>query len=162
MFSSSLGVQFPWGTKDDCSQIPPHVCRHHHRHTAHRSVRPQHFRSWDAIQSLILNTVEPRLCSADKTRSRSPDARTSDIWGLRRTSLLHPLWSSCTHSARMRRVLPDTPSRTHLAASRLCPVTPAEKGRAMDTEGPFQVVGTTEILNLLICSMTSGNSEAKT
>ena len=46
-------------------------------------------------------------------------------------------------------VLLGTPSRTHLAVSRLGQAALLEKGRAMDMAGPFWVVGTTQILNLI-------------
>lgn len=128
-----------------------------------QSIGPQHISSWDAIQSLILNTAELRWCSADKTLSRwgSPDSRTSDIRGLRWTSFLCPLWNSCTHSARTLRLMPDTLSRTHLTVPGSARQPWQEEAEQWTQQDP-QVVGTTEILSLLIRSVTSGNSEAKT
>lgn len=50
----------------------------------------QHFRLWGAIQSFILNTVEQRICFADRMLSRwgSLDLRTSDIRHLCWTSFV--------------------------------------------------------------------------
>lgn len=119
---------------------PPFIYQHHHHAGSGRPVS-----SWDAIQSLILSTVEQRFCFADKMLSSgevlllrglpvSQDFAYLLLWTFSSTSqgaAVHGRWN---------------PRRTHSAVSRRHQARQGEKDSSMDTAGPFWVVGPTDFV----------------
>lgn len=121
------------------TQIP---CVYQHTTTCW-SYSEQHCCSWDAIQTLILNTMEQRWCFTNKMLSTwgRPDSRASDIRG--------PCWTSSVpcgflaHTQGRHRRL--KPTQNTLGSGQAPPHSPGGKGRSADTAGPMKV------LCLVIC-----------